>query len=51
MPSLSSSNAARSARLELGIAVLGCEFVRALDGFLRFDGEFIPTDGHGYLVI
>ena len=31
---------------QLGIAMLGGELVRALDGFLRFDGEFIPTDGH-----
>ncbi len=36
-------------RLQFGIAVLGGEFVRALDGFLRFDGEFVPTDGHGIL--
>ena len=36
-------------RQQLGIAVLGGEFVRALDGFLGFDGEFIPTDGHGNL--
>ena len=33
-------------RQQLGIAVLGGELVRALDGFLRFDGEFVPTDGH-----
>ena len=34
-------------RTQLGIAMLGGELVRALDGFLRFDGEFVPTDGHG----
>ena len=33
-------------RQQFGIAVLGGELVRALDGFLRFDGEFVPTDGH-----
>ena len=27
-------------------AVLGREFVRALDGFLRFDCEFVPTNCH-----
>jgi hypothetical protein len=32
--------------LQLGITMLGGEFVRALDGFLRFDGKFIPTDRH-----
>ena len=31
---------------QLGIAVLGGEVIRALDGFLRFDGEFFPTDRH-----
>ena len=34
-------------RQQFGIAVLGGELVRALDRFLRFDGEFVPTDGHG----
>ena len=34
-------------RLEFRIAVLGGELVGPLDGFLRFDGEFIPTDRHG----
>jgi hypothetical protein len=24
------------------------ELVRALHSFLRFDGKFVPTDGHGY---
>ena len=33
-------------RHQLRIAVLGGEFVRALDGFLRFDCEFVPTDCH-----
>ena len=33
-------------RLQLGIAVLGGELARALDGFLRFNGKFVPTDGH-----
>ena len=33
-------------RPQFGIAMLGGELVGALDGFLRFDGEFIPTDGH-----
>src|ERR1039458_1089626 len=32
---------------QFGIAVLRCQVVRALDGFLRFYGEFVPTDGHG----
>jgi hypothetical protein len=27
--------------------VLGGELVRALDGLLRFYGEFVPTDCHG----
>jgi UDP-N-acetylmuramyl pentapeptide phosphotransferase/UDP-N-acetylglucosamine-1-phosphate transferase len=31
---------------QLGIAVLAGELVGALDGFLRFNGEFVPTDGH-----
>ena len=31
---------------QLRIAVLGSEFVRALDGFLRFYSEFVPTDRH-----
>ena len=35
-------------RLQFWIAVLGGEFVRALDGFLRFDSEFVPTDCHGF---
>ena len=26
--------------------MLGGEFVRALDGFLRFYGKFVPTDWH-----
>jgi hypothetical protein len=34
-------------RGQLGIAVLGGELVRALDRFLRLDGEFVPTDCHG----
>ncbi len=34
-------------RTQLGIAMLGGELVRALDGFLRFHGEFVPTDCHG----
>ena len=38
-------------RQQLGIAVLGGEVVRALDGFLRFYGEFVPTDGHGKLLV
>ena len=33
-------------RPQLRIAVLGGEFVRPLDGFLRFDGKFVPTDWH-----
>ena len=37
-------------RQKLGIAVFGSEVVGALDGFLRFYGEFIPTDGHGGLL-
>ena len=37
-------------RQKLGVAVLGGEVVCALDGFLRFDGEFVPTDGHGRLL-
>jgi hypothetical protein len=32
--------------LQLGIAVLGGELIRALDGLLRFHSEFVPTDGH-----
>ena len=36
-------------RRKLRIAVLGGELVRALDGFLRFYGEFVPTNGHGEL--
>jgi hypothetical protein len=27
--------------------VLGGELAGALDGFLRFHGKFVPTDGHG----
>ena len=34
-------------RLQLWIAVLRREFVRALDGFLRFYSKFVPTDCHG----
>ena len=34
-------------RHELGIAVLGGEFARALDSFLCFNCKFVPTDGHG----
>jgi hypothetical protein len=34
-------------RLQLGIAVLRSELAGALDSFLRFDGKFVPTDGHG----
>ena len=34
-------------RPQFGIAVLGGELVRTLDGFLRFNGEFVPTDWHG----
>src|ERR1700674_980921 len=34
-------------RLHFGIAVLGGELVRALDRFLRFNGELVPTDRHG----
>src|SRR5450432_3533524 len=37
-------------RQHFGIAVLGGELARALDGFLRLYGEFIPTDGHGLLL-
>jgi hypothetical protein len=33
-------------RQQLGIAVLRRKFVPALDGFLRLDGEFVPTDCH-----
>src|SRR5208337_342755 len=33
-------------RGEFRIAVLGGEFVRALDSLLRFYREFVPTDGH-----
>jgi hypothetical protein len=36
-------------RLQFGIAVLGGELVRSLDGFLRFDGEFVPTDRHKFI--
>ena len=36
-------------RQKLRIAVLGGEVVRSLDCFLRFYGEFVPTDGHGKL--
>ena len=50
MPSLSSSRRGEQVNgQQFGIAVLGGELVRALDGFLRFDGEFVPTDGHGIL--
>ena len=35
-------------RREFRIAVLGGELIRALDGFLRFDGEFVPTNCHGF---
>ena len=35
-------------RSKFRIAVLGRELVRALDGFLRFDCEFVPTNGHGF---
>ncbi len=35
-------------RQQLRIAVLGREFVRALDGLLRFYGEFVPTDYHNF---
>ena len=34
-------------RQQLRIAVLGGELVPALDGFLRFYCEFVPTDCHG----
>ena len=34
-------------RLQLGIAVFAGEIVCSLDGFLRFDSKFVPTDGHG----
>jgi hypothetical protein len=33
-------------RAQLGVAMLGGKLARALDGFLRFDGEFVPTDRH-----
>jgi hypothetical protein len=36
-------------RLQFGIAVFGGKFVRALEGFLRFYREFVPTDSHGLL--
>src|SRR5208282_3819487 len=32
---------------KLGVAVLGGKIVGALDCFLSFYGEFVPTDGHG----
>ncbi len=35
---------------KLRVAVLGGKVVGALDGFLRFYGEFVPTDGHGKLL-
>ena len=35
---------------QLGIAVFGGELIRALDGFLGFDGEFIPRMGMGYSI-
>ena len=34
---------------KLGIAVLGGKLIRALHCFLRFYGEFVPTDGHDEL--
>ena len=34
-------------RAQFGITVLRGELVRTLDGFLRFNGEFVPTDWHG----
>ena len=37
-------------RQQFGIAVLGGELVRALHGFLRFDGEFVPTNCHGVIL-
>ena len=37
-------------RLKLGIAMLGGEGARALDCFLRFYGEFVPTDRHENLI-
>ena len=36
---------------KLGVAVLGGKVVGALNGFLRFYGEFVPTDGHGKLLV
>src|SRR5258708_11707878 len=36
-------------RQQFGITVLGGEVVRTLDRFLRFYGEFVPTDGHGLI--
>jgi hypothetical protein len=27
------------------------ELVRALDGFLRLDSKFVPTDGHDSLLL
>ncbi len=33
-------------RQQFRVAVLGGQFVRTLDSFLRFDGKFVPADGH-----
>src|SRR5580692_7429387 len=37
-------------RQQLGVTVLRGKLVRALDGFLRFYSEFVPTDWHGKLL-
>jgi hypothetical protein len=35
-------------RLNLRIPRVGSKLLRALDGFLGFEGEFVESKGHGY---
>ena len=48
MPSSSASSAAsRCNGIDLRIAVFGGQFLRALHGFLSFEGEFVEAKCHG----
>ena len=47
MPSSSAKQRGQQVqRLDLRIAMLGGQFLRALDGFLGFDGEFVESKCH-----